>query len=123
MGIPNIVLPLSGNPKYLNAMAEINEEKLVKEFQVREKIRASISEAYEELREAIRKDRNLDAKTKELVGKNSFSTNHIFLWAGKYWYYLVFIAFTIALVFKLAEPQRKPKRSHHKYDENGKLIY
>lgn len=104
-------------------MAEVDEKKMVKNIETRDKIKQSISDAYEEFKTALEKDKSLNKVIEDKTGKPGNLHSNLVAWMQKRWYYILFIVMAVALIFKLMDPQGTPKRSHHKWDSNGRLIY
>ena len=104
-------------------MATTDTNKIVKETQTGEKIKQSISDAYNEFKYALDKDKSLNKLILEKTGKPGNLHSNLRTWAQKRWYYILFVVMAVALILKLTDPEPYRSRSHHKYDKNGKLIY
>lgn len=104
-------------------MAGVNADQLIKNVETREKIKQFISDAYIDFKNAVEKDKSLNKVIQDKTGKPGNFHSNLGTWAKKYWLYLVFIGVAILLIFKLMDPVPGRKRSHHKYDSSGRLIY
>lgn len=104
-------------------MAEINTDQVIKNIETRDKIKQFISDAYVDFKNALDKDKSLNKLIEKNTGKPGTLHSNLGTWAKKYWFYLVFIGVAILLILKLMDPVPGRKRSHHKWDKNGKLIY
>jgi len=97
-------------------MAEIiNEEK------------ASFLQSQAEVMKSLRKAFEMDAERGKLIGdkaENDPTPNkHKKAWFKINWPSVVVWFVALLFVWFAITPKQKPKRSHHKYDENGRLIY
>lgn len=80
-------------------------------------------EAVRSLRIAFQMD-SKDAKAFRDNGMDPVNKNqNVKKWLGTGWMYVVIWVLALAMVWSLITPKQRPKRSHHKYDENGRLIY
>lgn len=73
---------------------------------------AAQAEAVKSLRKAFKMDKE-QGESGEAV-KNWFSGN---------WMTVIIWVIALGIVWKILTPKKYPRRSHHKYDETGRMIY
>lgn len=95
------------------------------ESDIEEKV--SFFKAQAEAMKSLRKAFQLDAERGKLLGdrKEDDPTprKNVKEWFRGNWINVIIWVIAAGIVWSVLTPKKQPKRSHHKYDENGRLVY
>jgi len=93
--------------------------------EVEEKI--SFINAQQQALQSLRKAFKMDAERGKMLGDKKESdptpNKHVREWMRGNWRNLIIWVVAAGIAWSVITPKKAPKRSHHKYDENGRLIY
>jgi len=80
-------------------------------------------DAMRSLRKAFQLDAEREKKLGDLKESDPTPYKNVRTWLQTGWMYLIVWVIAIGIVWSVITPKKERKRSHHKYDENGRLIY
>lgn len=92
---------------------------------VQEKI--SFIQAQGEALKSLKKAFQLDAEREKLLGdkkeEDTTPKKHIKAWFKGNWINVIIWVIAAGIAWSVITPKKPKKRSHHKYDEYGRLVY
>jgi len=80
-------------------------------------------EAMKSLRKAFKMDAERGKLIKDTKEQDPTPNKYVRAWMKSNWMNLIVWVVAVGIAWSVITPKQIRKRSHHKYDENGRLIY